>query len=77
MHARTKLQKDLFVTYQLVSKGFKLKYCRGVLGVVCSVLNPLLMMVVQRIVFTHLFKHSIENYPFHLILRNVTFFVHE
>lgn len=72
-HARTKVQKDLFVTYQLVSKDFKLKYRRSVLGVVWSVLNPLLMMVVQSVVFTYLFRHSIENYPLYLILGNVTF----
>ena len=72
-HAKTNFQKDLFVTYQLVSKDFKLKYRRSVLGVVWSVLNPLLMMVVQSIVFTYLFKHSIENYPLYLIVGNVTF----
>lgn len=72
-HSKTGLQKDLFVVYQLVSKDFKLKYRRSVLGVAWSVLNPLLMMVVQSIVFTYLFKHSIENYPLYLIVGNVTF----
>lgn len=72
-HAKTRFQKNLFVLYQLVSKDFKLKYRRSVLGIVWSVLNPLLMMVVQSIVFTYLFRHSIENYPLYLIVGNITF----
>lgn len=72
-HAKTKFQKNLFVLYELVTKDFKLKYRRSVLGIVWSVLNPLLMMVVQSIVFTYLFRHSIENYPLYLIVGNITF----
>lgn len=72
-HTDTRLKKDLFVISQLVTKDFKLKYRRSVLGIAWSVLNPLLMMVIQSIVFTYLFRHSIENYPLYLILGNVTF----
>lgn len=72
-HAKSNLQKNLFVLYELVTKDFKLKYRRSVLGIVWSVLNPLLMMVVQSIVFTYLFRHSIDNYPLYLIVGNITF----
>ena len=72
-YAETRFQKDLFVISQLVTKDFKLKYRRSVLGIAWSVLNPLLMMVIQSIVFTYLFRHSIENYPLYLIVGNVTF----
>ncbi len=57
--------KDLMV--QLVSRDLKLKYRRSFLGYVWSVLNPLFIMVVQAVIFTHLFRHSIENYPVYLI----------
>lgn len=67
------LAKDAFILRQLVTKDFKLKYRRSVLGVVWSVLNPLLMMIVMSIVFTYMMQNSIENFPLYLILGNVTF----
>lgn len=57
----------------LVSKDFKIKYRRSVLGVVWSVLNPLLMMVVMTAVFSYMFKFNIEHFPLYLILGNILF----
>ena len=37
--AKTALNKDLLILRQLVTKDFKLKYRRSVLGVLWSVLN--------------------------------------
>lgn len=67
------LKKDLLILEQLVSKDFKLKYRRSVLGVAWSVLNPLLMMIVMSIVFSYMFGGSIPNFPLYLIVGNVTF----
>ena len=64
---------NLFVISTLVSKDFKLKYRRSVLGVLWSVLNPLLMMVVLTAVFSFMFRFSIENYPLYLILGTILF----
>lgn len=64
---------NLFVLSSLVSKDFKLKYRRSVLGVLWSVLNPLLMMVVLTAVFSFMFRFQIENYPLYLILGNILF----
>ena len=72
-YSKSTLRKDFFILSQLVTKDFKLKYRRSVLGIAWSVLNPLFMMAVQSIVFTYMFRHSIENYPLYLILGNVTF----
>ena len=36
-----------YLLQNLIGRDFKLKYRRSVLGVVCSVLNPLLMNVVM------------------------------
>ena len=41
---------DLLV--ELVKRDIKLKYRRSVLGVIWSVLNPLLMMLVMSLVFS-------------------------
>ena len=47
----------------LISRDLKVKYRRSVLGFVWSVLNPLLMMTVMTLVFSHLFKVGIDNFP--------------
>lgn len=66
-------KKNLFILKTLVSKDFKLKYRRSVLGVLWSVLNPLLMMIVMSAVFSYMFRFSIENYPLYLILGQILF----
>ncbi len=62
-----------FTISSLVSKDFKLKYRRSVLGVVWSVLNPLLMMCVLTAVFSTFFRFEIEHYPVYLILGTTLF----
>lgn len=42
--------------HQLISRDFKVKYKRSVLGVVWSLLYPLMMMGVMAIVFSNVFK---------------------
>ena len=69
-------QRDRFIVQQLVSKDFKLKYRRSILGVAWSVLNPLLMMCVMAAVFTRMMRFSSEgipSYPLYIILGNITF----
>lgn len=61
---------------ELVKRDFKIKYYKSVLGVLWTVLNPLIMAVISTIIFSTLFRRSIEYYPIynisgHLIL---TFF---
>lgn len=68
--------KALYILVQLVSRDFKLKYRRSILGVAWSVLNPLLMMAVMAAVFSTLMRFSsdaIPSYPLYIILGNVTF----
>lgn len=80
-HAKNDFEKDKFILRQLVTKDFKIKYRRSVLGVAWSVLNPLLMMVVMSIVFSTIFAQgrngsiTPEMYPLYLIVGNVTFSV--
>lgn len=80
-HAKNDFEKDKFILKQLVTKDFKIKYRRSVLGVAWSVLNPLLMMIVMSIVFSTIFGQSRngsitpEMYPLYLIVGNITFSV--
>ena len=52
------IQKYKFLLAQLVSRDFKVKYKRSVLGVVWSLLYPILTMSVMALVFTNMFKFS-------------------
>ena len=69
------LKKYSFLLNQLISRDFKVKYKRSVLGVLWSLLNPILMMCVMAIVFTNVFKFSTPgvNYLTYL-LTGLTFF---
>jgi ABC-2 type transport system permease protein len=58
---------------ELVIRDIKIKYRRSVLGLAWSLLNPLLMMVVITIVFSHLFRFQIKNYPIYLLTGQIMF----
>ena len=58
---------------ELVSRDIKIKYRRSVLGVLWTLLNPLLMMIVLSIVFSNLFKFDVENFPLYLLSGQVIF----
>lgn len=57
----------VFVIRELTSREIKRKYARSSLGIIWSVLNPLLMMVVMSLIFSTMFKRSIENYPIYYL----------
>ena len=44
---------------QLISRDFKVKYKRSTLGVLWSLLYPILMMLVMAVVFSKMFKFSV------------------
>ena len=73
MNAVVAVKKYRFLIRQLVSRDFKTKYKRSVLGVFWSFLNPLLTMSVQYVVFSTLFKSDIENFPVYLLIGIVSF----
>ena len=68
-------KKYRFLLKQLVSRDFKVKYKRSVLGVVWSLLHPLLMMSVMALIFSNIFKFSMPgvNYLVYLMI-GLTFF---
>lgn len=67
------LSKYRFLMRQLVSRDFKIKYKRSMLGALWSFVNPLLTMSVQYVVFSTLFKMDIQNYPVYLLSGIVLF----
>ena len=58
---------------ELVTRDLKVKYRRSVLGYVWSILNPLLMMLLQTLVFSYMFRFDIPNFPLYLICGNTLF----
>lgn len=58
---------------ELVRRDVKTKYRRSVLGMLWSVLNPLGMMIIMSIVFSHVFRSNIENFPVYLMCGQVIF----
>ena len=59
--------------HELVSRDLKVKYRRSFLGYVWSILNPLMMMALQTIIFSYMFRADIPNYPVYLVCGNVLF----
>lgn len=57
-----------FVVRELTGREIKRKYARSVLGVAWSVLNPLMYMGVMSLIFSTVFKSSIENFPVYYLI---------
>ena len=45
--------------YELVARDVKIKYRKSVLGVLWTLLNPLMMMIILSIVFSNLMKFDL------------------
>lgn len=73
VYALIAVRKYRFLIRQLVSRDFRTKYKRSVLGMFWSFLNPLLTMVVQYFVFSTIFKSDIPNYAVYLLIGIVSF----
>ncbi|MBO4601361.1 MAG: ABC transporter permease [Bacilli bacterium] len=58
-----------FLMRQLIIRDFKIKYKRSVLGVLWSILYPLMIMSVMALIFSNMFKFSMEgvNYLVYLM----------
>ena len=57
----------LFLLEEIIKKNFAAKYKGSVLGILWSVLKPLLVMILLTIIFSTLFGHKIENYPVYFL----------
>ncbi len=68
-----KYKKYQFLFEELVKRDFKKKYKRTVLGVVWSILSPLLTLLVMRLVFTQFFGRNMNHYTTYLFCGNLVF----
>lgn len=67
------LKKHQFLLEELIRRDFITKYKGTALGMAWSVLNPLLTLLIMRVVFTHFFGTSIEHYTTYLFCGNIIF----
>ena len=66
------LKEHQFLLEELVKRDFKKKYKGTMLGMAWSVLNPLLMLLIMWVVFSHFFG-DIEHYTTYLFCGTVVF----
>ncbi len=70
---KTSIKQYAFVVGELTSRELKRKYARSSLGILWSIFNPLLYMVVMTIVFSGLFQSSIDKYPVYILTAYIMF----
>lgn len=63
--------KDLL--RELILKEIKMKYKNSVLGILWSMLDPLLTMIILTIVFGSIFKKDIPNFPVYVLIGRISF----
>ena len=68
-----KLMRYQFLFEELVKRDFKKKYKRTILGMAWSVLSPLLMLLVMRLIFTQFFGRGMDHYTTYLFCGNLLF----
>lgn len=66
-HAIDNFLKYRFLLVELVKKGVKLKYRRSYLGIIWTLLEPLLTMVVLTVVFGTLFGNTDKSFPVYIL----------
>lgn len=60
-----------FVIRELTSREIKRRYARSYLGILWSVLSPLLYMAVMSLIFSKMFSRSIDKFPLYYLTGNI------
>ncbi|MEE5991733.1 MAG: ABC transporter permease [Oscillospiraceae bacterium] len=67
------LKKHQFLFEELVKRDFKKKYKRTILGMLWSLLSPMMQLFIMSIVFTHFFGQDKAHYTIYLFAGNLTY----
>ena len=67
------LKQHRFLLEELVRRDFDKKYKGSYLGAAWSILNPLLTLLIMRVVFGHFFGSNIPHYTIYLFCGTVVF----
>ena len=69
----SKIKENKFLFSELVKRDFKKKYKNTYLGMIWSVLSPLLSLLIMSLVFTRFFGRNQEHYIIFLFCGNIIF----
>ena len=69
----SKLKEHGFLFSELVKRDFKKKYKNTYLGMIWSLLSPLLTLLVMSLVFKNFFGRNMEHYTIYLFCGNIVF----
>ena len=69
----TRFKEHKFLFVELVKRDFKKKYKRTYLGMLWSVLSPLLTLLVMSLIFSRFFKNTTPHYIIYLFSGNIVF----
>lgn len=61
-------KNEIFLLEEIVKKNFTSKYKESILGLLWTILNPLLMMLLFTVLFSTLFNRSVNNYPIYFLI---------
>ena len=70
---REEMWKTRGILFNFAITDLKIRYKNSVLGVLWSILEPLLMLAVFFFVFSTMFKFEIENFPIYLLSGIITY----
>ncbi len=73
MNLILKLKQNRFLFEELVKRDFTKKYKRTVLGMLWSILGPLMTLGVMALVFTQFFGRNMEHYIIYLFCGNLLY----
>ena len=73
MNIITRFKEQSFLFSELVKRDFKKKYKGTYLGMVWSILSPLLTLLIMSIIFTNFFGRSQLHYTIYLFCGNIVF----
>ena len=60
-------KNEIFLLEEIVKKNFSAKYKDSYLGIIWTILSPLLMMILFTIIFSTLFSRNIDNYAVYFL----------
>lgn len=68
---KEQIKQYVFVIKELTGREIKRRYSRSYLGILWSVLNPLLSMAVMSAIFSTMFSRNIEHFPIYYLTGNI------